>query len=146
MPANEQTSRNMKLMHVVFGISAVIMLLTTIWMMADDHNRPWKDYQRTFRHVDVQTTRWRADEQKSAGYEKKTHELEQDVAAAQRVFTAADRDHVIELLDKFKERRRSLRQARPGIWTRCRIALRSGIRQSPASESQERRRTECRGA
>ena len=51
MPANEQTWRDTKLMHVVFGVSSVVMLITTVWMMADDHNRPWKDIQRTFRDL-----------------------------------------------------------------------------------------------
>ena len=101
MPANEQTWRDTKLLHLVFGISAVVMLLTTIWMMADDHNRPWKDFQRTFRNLDVQTTQWRAEEQQSADYEKHGRELEQALRKAQ-TFTAADRDHVVEFFTALK--------------------------------------------
>ena len=48
MPATEQTWRNSKLLHVVFGISGLAMLITTIWMLAADHRREWKDYQRKF--------------------------------------------------------------------------------------------------
>ena len=48
MPATEQTWRDSKLMHVVFGISALAMLVTTVWMLAADHRREWKDYQRKF--------------------------------------------------------------------------------------------------
>src|SRR5215472_7228628 len=103
MPANEQTWRDQKLMHVVFGISSIIMLVTTIWMMADDHNRPWKEYQRDFRNLDVQTTKWRADEQESTDYQNKTREIERKLEAAQEAFTIADRDRVVALFQKFKE-------------------------------------------
>ena len=29
-------------MHVIFGISALVMLVGTIWMLAKDHNREWR--------------------------------------------------------------------------------------------------------
>src|SRR5437016_4525015 len=45
MPATEQTWRDLKLMHVVFGLSALAMLVTTIWMLAEDHNREWRGQQ-----------------------------------------------------------------------------------------------------
>ena len=32
-------------MHVIFGISALIMLGGTIWMLAKDHNREWRKWQ-----------------------------------------------------------------------------------------------------
>ena len=32
-------------MHVIFGITALVMLLGTIWMLAKDHNREWRDWQ-----------------------------------------------------------------------------------------------------
>ncbi|MEX2168826.1 MAG: PDZ domain-containing protein [Pirellulales bacterium] len=45
MPANEQTWRDQKRMHVIFGVSALVMLLATFWMMAKDHWREWKTVQ-----------------------------------------------------------------------------------------------------
>ena len=66
MPANEQTWRNPRLIHTVFAVSSVLMLLTTIWMMADDHNRPWKDYQRRFINLDSWTTAARITNPESA--------------------------------------------------------------------------------
>jgi len=45
MPATEQTWRNQKMLHVVFGASALVMLLATLWLLAKDHNREWKDWQ-----------------------------------------------------------------------------------------------------
>ncbi|HEV2969676.1 MAG TPA: hypothetical protein VGY55_06775 [Pirellulales bacterium] len=103
MPANEQTWRDSKLMHLVFGISSVAMLVTTIWMMADDHNRPWKDFQRTFRNLEVQTADWRATEQQSTDYENKTQELKQSLAKAKQTFTPADRDRVDEFLKALRD-------------------------------------------
>ncbi len=32
-------------MHVLFGISALIMLAGTLWMLAKDHNREWRQWQ-----------------------------------------------------------------------------------------------------
>lgn len=32
-------------MHVLFGISALVMLAGTIWMLAKDHNREWRKWQ-----------------------------------------------------------------------------------------------------
>lgn len=46
MPANEQTWRDQKRMHIVFGITGLVMLVTTLWMFAADHDREWKEIQR----------------------------------------------------------------------------------------------------
>ncbi len=54
MPANEQTWRNQTQMHLIFGISSAAMLVATVWMIADDHNREWKTYQETY-YEDLET-------------------------------------------------------------------------------------------
>ena len=51
MPASEQTWRKLPLLHLVFGISSVAMLLSTLWMLATDHNREWKPYQNNYRRI-----------------------------------------------------------------------------------------------
>ena len=48
MPANEQTWRDQKRTHVIFGVSSVVMLLATIWMFGADHDREWKGYQKQY--------------------------------------------------------------------------------------------------
>ena len=53
MPATEQTWRSLKLLHVVFAVSAVVLLVATVMMLAADHNRPWKKYQREFRGLET---------------------------------------------------------------------------------------------
>src|SRR4051812_6510542 len=45
MPATEKTWRDQAKMHVIFGISALVMLGGTIWMLAKDHNREWRQWQ-----------------------------------------------------------------------------------------------------
>jgi hypothetical protein len=82
MPATETTWRDLKLMHVVFGVSSVVMLVTTIWMLADDHNREWKSYQLQFQDIETWTAQARIDEQQSEDFRRKRVELEQQLAAA----------------------------------------------------------------
>lgn len=52
MAASDQTYRNQRTLHVVFAISSVAMLGTTVWMFWDDYNRPFKKEQRVFREVE----------------------------------------------------------------------------------------------
>jgi len=58
MPATEQTWRNQKLLHRVFGVSAFALLASTMWMFYADHNREWKPYQDTARHMDLSYNSW----------------------------------------------------------------------------------------
>ena len=53
MPASEQTWRNQRTLHVVFGASAVVMAIATLMMMARDHNREWKDWTLKDRKKDA---------------------------------------------------------------------------------------------
>lgn len=95
MPANEQTWRNTRLLHVVFGVSAVAMLVSTIWMLVADHEREWKQYQRTFRKVAV----WQADareaQERSDEFVRQQEELEEALTEARA--TVPDRS----LIDVF---------------------------------------------
>jgi cytochrome c551/c552 len=84
MPATEQTWRNLKILHVVFGVTAILLLLATVVMLAVDHNRPWKKYQREFRALETWSAAARVDEQDSRGYGEKSHELDAALAEARR--------------------------------------------------------------
>lgn len=77
-------------MHTIFAVSAVLMFLCTIWMMGDDNDRPWKDYQRKFNNLDLWTTQSRIDEQKSFEYSRQLRDMEQALKDAQSTFTKAD--------------------------------------------------------
>ena len=62
MPATEQTCRSPKLMHMVFGISSLVMLIATVLMFADDHAREYKDYQAGFEELEQWTLEARSHE------------------------------------------------------------------------------------
>ena len=84
MPATEQTWRNVKLMHVVFGVSGFLMFAATIWMLAADHIRPWKPYQRSFQKIENWRSAARITEEQSADFQRRQTELQAaiDEAAA----------------------------------------------------------------
>jgi mono/diheme cytochrome c family protein len=52
MAATDQTYRHQKTLDIVFAVSCVLMLVSIIWMFADDYNREFKHVQREFRDVD----------------------------------------------------------------------------------------------
>ncbi len=84
MPATEQTWRNLKALHVVFGLTAIILLVATILMLAVDHNRPWKKYQRQFRALETWSAAARIDAADTASYEEVSRDLEAALALARR--------------------------------------------------------------
>jgi cytochrome c2 len=90
MPATEQTWRPIGLMHVIFGLSSIAMLVTTIWMLAADHRREWKKYQREFRNVKIAATEARISELKTTQWSQKKRELDEAVAQARQVPPPAD--------------------------------------------------------
>ena len=72
MPATEKTWRSQKLMHAIFGISGLVLLLSTYWMLQADHSREWKGYQRNARNIERDLTRWQK-------YEFQTREVQDEV-------------------------------------------------------------------
>src|SRR3954454_4879271 len=82
MPATEKTWRDQARMHVIFGISALVMLGGTIWMLAKDHNREWRKWQLD----DRARERWTIEAQLAqaeADSTVKLRQLRHDLAAAQ---------------------------------------------------------------
>ncbi|MDP7205090.1 MAG: hypothetical protein QGH11_05970, partial [Pirellulaceae bacterium] len=85
MPATEQTWRNQKKLHVIFGVSSVVLLLSTLWMFKADHQREWKEYQRTGRTIDVMMTEWRKLAFEQNDYLQRVAELEKAAHVAGEV-------------------------------------------------------------
>ena len=83
MPATEQTWRDLKLMHFVFGLSTLAMLITTIWMLAADHNREWKKIQNTTQRIDDWNITARVSEEKTQRFEQERQRLEQQLQKEQ---------------------------------------------------------------
>ena len=52
MPASEETYRSQPNLHLVFALTSVGMMLSMVWMIAADHLRPWKEFQREFQQVE----------------------------------------------------------------------------------------------
>src|SRR5690349_20441153 len=82
MPATEKTWRDQAKMHVIFGISALVMLVGTILMLAKDHNREWRRWQLDDRARD----RWTIEaqlRQAQADSDVRLADLRKDLATAQ---------------------------------------------------------------
>lgn len=72
-------------MHVVFAATSVGMLLATVWMLADDHNRPWKQYQREFQYdIETWVAQARLDEQASEEFLQERARLQRHLEEARR--------------------------------------------------------------
>src|SRR4051812_18574568 len=52
MAATDQHYRNQRTLDIVFAVSCIAMLLSTIWMFWDDYSKQWKKEQRVFRDVE----------------------------------------------------------------------------------------------
>src|SRR5262249_16902059 len=53
MAATDQTYRSQRLLDIVFGVSCLLMLLSVVWMFAQDYYRDFKVEQRQFRDVET---------------------------------------------------------------------------------------------
>ncbi|HZZ30022.1 MAG TPA: c-type cytochrome [Pirellulales bacterium] len=98
MPATESTWRSLKSMHVVFGVASVIMLLCTVWMLAADHNRSWKNYQREYRDIESWSADARINEQNTPEFGLTESQLQQKLEDVQG---AALSDQGRQLFQKF---------------------------------------------
>jgi len=59
MPAVDETIWDQKKLHVLFAVTSVILVFSTIWLFWKDHDREWKRYQKAARAIDIQVTEWR---------------------------------------------------------------------------------------
>ena len=48
---------NIDFLNVVFAASSLFVLFTTVWMVWDDYDREWKNYQRDFTALEMEVTR-----------------------------------------------------------------------------------------
>ena len=94
MPATEQTWRNLKSLHVVFGVSALALLLTTVWLLAADHHREAKSLQKTFNVIESRHLSWRKSEQQTAEFAKTRQTLE-DALLTARSKRPADAERIV---------------------------------------------------
>ena len=48
---------NIDFLNVVFAVSSLFVLFTTVWMVWDDYDREWKNYQRDFTAIEMEVAR-----------------------------------------------------------------------------------------
>ena len=82
MPATDKTRYNIKRLHVIFAVSGLILLLSTIWMFKADHQREWKQYQRKARSIDLRMTDWRQLQQQTEAISNTRQQIEKQLAEA----------------------------------------------------------------
>lgn len=97
MPAREETWRDMKKLHRWFAASSVALLLSTLWMFAADHDRSWKNYQKTARKIDIRMTEWRKYQYETDEWQRERERLEREL------LDARSRPVPLPLVERFKE-------------------------------------------
>ncbi|MGE0607807.1 MAG: hypothetical protein AB7O62_12005 [Pirellulales bacterium] len=90
MPATEQTWRNQRLMHIVFGVTGLVLLLSTVWMLYADYNRGWKPIQRQAQQIDNWFTNARITEGRTGQYVAERAELQSKLQQVQSEAPPAD--------------------------------------------------------
>ncbi len=91
MAATDKPYRNQYRLDVVFGVTCILLLGSTVWMMYDDHYRAYKPVQRTFRDVE------------EALYVQSMDEKFPESKLAKITEAQGDVDKAKESLDKAKE-------------------------------------------
>ncbi|MCE9546294.1 MAG: c-type cytochrome [Planctomycetia bacterium] len=76
MPATEQTWRDLKLMHLVFGFSSLAILAATVWMLGTDHNREWRQTQNKFQRLENWTVGAQIEEDDTQKFEAERQRLD----------------------------------------------------------------------
>ncbi|AMV37277.1 c-type cytochrome [Planctomyces sp. SH-PL62] len=52
MPSADETYRSQPTLHRIFAVTSVGLLAAVVWMIAADHDRPWKRVQRDFQRLE----------------------------------------------------------------------------------------------
>src|SRR6266403_1295647 len=84
MAATDKPYRNQRTLDIVFGVSCILMLLSTVWMFAQDYFREFKTIQRQFRDVEEGVAeRTMLDKLPPSDKMTQIKELEQQIEATQ---------------------------------------------------------------
>jgi len=91
MPASDQTMYPMKLLHRLFALASLALLATTVWLLAKDHQRPWKQYQRTANRLEGRVAGWRKLQYETGEAERRRRQIESQLEEARRQELDRDR-------------------------------------------------------
>ena len=73
---------NIDFLNVVFAVSSLFVLFSTVWMVWDDYDRDWKNYQRDFAALEMEVTRAGLTEAQQAVDQERVAELTAQRAVA----------------------------------------------------------------
>jgi cbb3-type cytochrome oxidase cytochrome c subunit len=90
MPATEETYRRQPTLHLVFALTSIAMLLSTIWMVMADHLRPWKQVQRDFQEVERNKLKKSEEDKLKEQQKKSSAELERINAEIQAATSSSE--------------------------------------------------------
>ncbi len=83
MPTPDETYFNLRRMHAAFALAALGLLAATVWMIAADHHRPWRRYQRQFRdRIEPWLTEAEIRRRQTDAYDERREALTQVLAEA----------------------------------------------------------------
>ena len=139
MPSD--TFYNLKRLHRLFAVSAAALLATTLWMLAVDHRREWKEHQRTFRdRIEPWTTEAALRQQSGEEFIEREAELQAALDAERQRPLDSDR------LERFRaeiERDAQQRGVPPPDFSRCENAegrsAKLAVLRQLAAEAERRR-------
>jgi cbb3-type cytochrome oxidase cytochrome c subunit/peptidoglycan hydrolase CwlO-like protein len=87
MPATEETYRRQSTLHLIFAVSSIAMLLTSVWMIMADHLRPWKQVQRQFQDVEtakLEASRRQKLQEQQAKHQAEIQAIDREIAEAEK--------------------------------------------------------------
>ncbi len=82
MPATDSYLRNLKTVHVVFALSSLGLFGVTIWMIAADHDDPWRQAQKTGLKLEAAKLSHEIEKAKGGEYKQKHEELKKKLDSA----------------------------------------------------------------
>jgi len=78
------THYSVSTLNLWFTASSILFFASVVWMVLDDHSRPWKEYQREFRRIEVAKIEAEKAELEAAGALKTEAELTAAVEQARQ--------------------------------------------------------------
>jgi len=73
-----------------FFVSSALLLVSLVWMVIDDWDRPWKDFQEEFQGLELQKAQASAARLETPEYFKQRDELQKKIAAVQEQLDAEE--------------------------------------------------------
>src|SRR5262245_23974085 len=84
MPAREETYRNQNILNIVFAVSSILMFISIIWMIAEDHFREWKVVQSDFIRLDYKKSQRELEDARQLASKQELDELSRQLADAKK--------------------------------------------------------------